>query len=222
MLRDRGPAAGAPLRRAVALEEPALLVHVLEEAPDVLDVRVAEGVVVVPPVHPLAQPDRAARQLACEVDDLLAALLGELREPVRLDVALGVEAELALHADFDPETLAVEAILVALVEPAERLVALEDVLQRPAPRGVDGELLVRGHRAVDEAEPWTVLVLAPQAIEDALALPPVEHLELERGVIRDGIERREGAGHLRLILGSAPCVPGRTPDTTTWSPCSGS
>src|SRR5215471_20128334 len=84
------------------------------------------------------------------MDDHLAALPGELVEPVLLDLALRVEAELALDRDLDPEPLAVEAVLVALVEAAEGLVALEDVLQRPAPGGVDGERLVRRDRAVDE------------------------------------------------------------------------
>ena len=71
-------------------------------------------------------------------DDDVAALAGELGEPELLDLALRVEPELALDADLDPQTLAVEAVLVALVVAAQRLVALEDVLQRPAPGGVDG------------------------------------------------------------------------------------
>ena len=58
-----------------------------------------------------------------------------------------------LDADLDPEPLAVEAVLVALVEALERLVALEDVLQRAAPGRVDAERdLVRRHRPVDERE----------------------------------------------------------------------
>src|SRR5215471_1042727 len=129
--------------------EPATLVDELQEPPDVLDVRVAEGEVVVPPVHPLAEADRAARQLLGGADDNLAAPCGELLEPVLLDLALRVEAELPLDADLDPETLAVEPVLVALVEPTKRLVPLEDVLQRPAPRGVHGEFLVGGDRTVD-------------------------------------------------------------------------
>ena len=132
--------------------EPAPLVDEPEEAPDVLDVRVGEREVVVPPVHPLAEPDRALRQLLRRPDDDLAAPAGELREPVLLDLALRVEPELALDADLDPEALAVEAVLVALVEAAQRLVALEDVLERPAPGRVDGERLVRRDRPVDEAE----------------------------------------------------------------------
>ena len=40
----------------------------------------------------------------------------ELGEAVLLDLALRVQPELALDPDLDPEPLAVEAVLVALVE----------------------------------------------------------------------------------------------------------
>ena len=173
-----------------------------QEAPDVLDVRVGEREVVVAPVHPLAEPDRPLRQLRRRPDDDVAALAGELGEPVLLDLALRVEPELALDADLDPEALAVEAVLVALVVAAQRLVALEDVLERPAPGGVDGERLVRRDRAVEEAEPRAVGVLRAQLRERRLALPEREDLALERvvvGLVRKGCEhhpileaRREG------------------------------
>ena len=65
--RDRGAAARAPLGRAVAHDEPAAIVDDPQEAPDVLDVRVGEREVVLAPVHPLAEPDRALGQRA---DDL--------------------------------------------------------------------------------------------------------------------------------------------------------
>ena len=55
VLGDRRAAARAPLRRPMPCVEPAALVDDLEEAPDVLDVRVGEGVVVVVPVHPPAE-----------------------------------------------------------------------------------------------------------------------------------------------------------------------
>ena len=55
VLGDRGPAARAPHGRAVALVEPLPFVDGLQEAPDVLDVRVGEGVVVRVPVHPHAE-----------------------------------------------------------------------------------------------------------------------------------------------------------------------
>ena len=116
-------------------------------------------------------------------DDDVAALARELLEAVVLDLALRVQAERLLDADLDPQALAVEAVLEALVEAAHRLVALEDVLQRAAPGRVDGELLVRGHRAVDEAPVRSAAVLLAQRLERALALPELEDLELERGVV---------------------------------------
>jgi hypothetical protein len=53
--------------------------------------------------------------------DPLFAALRELGEPVLLDFALRVEPELLLDLDLDPEALAVEAVLVALVEAAQAL-----------------------------------------------------------------------------------------------------
>ena len=87
----------------------------LEEAPDVFDVRVAEREVVAAPVHPLAEPLRALGDVRRRLDDDLAAAARELGEAELLDLALGVQAQLALDADLDPEALAVEAVLVALV-----------------------------------------------------------------------------------------------------------
>jgi hypothetical protein len=138
VLRHRRPAPGAPLGGSVPLVEPAALVHDSEEPPDVLDVRVGERVVVVPPVHPLPENLAPAGQLGCRPDDLLPALAGELGQAIGLDLLLRVQAELPFHADLDPEALAVEPVLVALVEAAHGTVALERVLQGPPPRGMDG------------------------------------------------------------------------------------
>ena len=62
-----------------------------------------------------------------------------------------VVAELSLDDHLDAEGLAVESVVVALVETGQRLVALEDVLQRAAPGRVYAERLVGGNRAVDES-----------------------------------------------------------------------
>ena len=195
--RDRRAAPRAPLRRPVALEDPAPLVDDLEELPDVLDVGVGERVVVVPPVHPLPEADRAGRQLGGRLLDDGAALRGERGEAVLLDLPLGVQPELLLDADLDPQALAVEAVLVALVVAVERLVAQEDVLQGPTPGGVHGQRLVRRDRTVDEAELRTVRVLRPQLVERALTRPEVEDRQLERVVVGLGGQRTE---HRAAIL----------------------
>ena len=115
VLGERGAAARAPLGRAVALVEPLARVALLQEAPDVLDVRVREGEVVVAPVHPHAEALRLLGHHADVARDALLAALRELGDPVVLDLALRVEPELLLDLDLDPEALAVEAVLVALV-----------------------------------------------------------------------------------------------------------
>jgi hypothetical protein len=179
VLGERGATAGTPLGRPVPDVEPAAVVDDLQEPPDVLDVRIAEGEVVVAPVHPLAESLRAADQVGGGADDDVAAAPRELLEPELLDLALGVEPELALDADLDPEPLAVEAVLVALVEALQGLVALEGVLERAAPCRVDGEGLVRRHRAVEERPPAAAAVTIAELLERPLPLPPLEHGELE-------------------------------------------
>ena len=162
MLRDRRPAARAPLGRAVALVEIAALVHLAQEPPDVLDVRVREREVVAPPVHPLAEANGSFRERSRGPDDDVAAAARELGQSVLLDLSLRVHPELALDADLDPEPLAVEPVLIPLMEPPHRLVALEDVLEGPPPGRVHTENhSVRGDGPVDEAEARPRGVLLP-------------------------------------------------------------
>ncbi len=49
---------------------------------------------------------------------------------------------------------------------------------------MDGELLVRGDRPVEEREPWPAVVPLAQLLKCALALPELEDLELERRMVR--------------------------------------
>ena len=123
--------------------------------------------------------------------DALLAPLGELREAVLLDLLLRVQTEGPFDADLDPEALAVEAVLVALVEAAHGLVALEDVLERPPPAVVRGHRVVRGDRPVDERPLRAAPVPLPKLLEGALPLPEVEDLELEGVAVGDGGERLE-------------------------------
>ena len=214
VLRDRRAAARAPLGRAVSLVQRAALVQCLQEPPDVLDVRVAEGVVVVPPVHPLAEPDRLTRDDARRLCDQLAATARELVDPVLLDLRLRVEAEFPLDLDLDPQPLTVEPVLVALVETLHRLVALEQILVRAAPEMVDAQPVgrVRRLRAVEEAPVRSASVAFAEPVEDPLLVPPGEDLLLEGGVIWILGERLEHG----VILGSRGNLP-VSPNPFPWS-----
>ena len=184
-------AARAPDHRTVALIEPAALVDVLQKTPDVADVRVREGVVVVVPVHPLAEPDRLTGLHLRELGDPFATTAGELGKAVFLDLTLRVQAEGLLDFDLDPEPLTVEAVLVALIEPVQRLVTLKDVLEGSAPRVVDAHRTVGCDGAVDEAPGRATRILRPELLEDVRVLPPGKELPLQGGVIRDSGKRRE-------------------------------
>src|SRR5205823_2566912 len=199
VLRDRRAAARAPGRGAVAFVQPAAREDGLEEGPDVSDVRVRERVVVVAPVHPHPEPARLACDDLGVLRDPLLAALGELGQAVLLDLALRVEPERLLDLDFDPEPLAVESVLVALVEAAEGLVALEDVLQRSSPGVVDAHRVVGSDRAVDEAPAWIPAVLLAEALERPLTVPALEHLPLEGRAVGYVGERLEDLSHQSIV-----------------------
>src|SRR3954449_2695020 len=117
----------------MALVEPSPVVADLEEAPDVADVRVGHREVGPLPVHPHAEPLRLLSLDARVLGHPVAARAREAVEPVGLDLVLGVEPERLLDLDLDPEPLAVEAVLVAQILSQSRVVALEQILQRPPP-----------------------------------------------------------------------------------------
>ena len=191
VLREGGSATRAPLRRTMTLVQPVSRVALLEEAPDVLDVRVGKRVVVVVPVHPHAEAPRLVGDHLGVVGDPLFAALGELGQPVRLNVSLRPEPQRLLDLDLDPESLRVKAVLVALVEAPEGLVALEDVLEGAAPGMVNSHRVVRRDGPVHEAELRAAAVPLAQLFEDALPVPPGEDLLLEGRMIRVLGERLE-------------------------------
>ena len=192
VLGERRAAARAPFHRAAALVQPIAPVALLQKAPDVLDVRVRERVVVVVPVHPHPEPPGLVGDHLGVLRHALLAALGELGEPVLLDLALRVQAEASLDPDLDPEPLAVEPVLVTLVEAPKGLVALEHVLERPSPAVVRAHRVVGRERPVDEAEALAPAVSLPELVERPLAIPRLEQLELERLVVRHPRQRLEG------------------------------
>ena len=199
VLGERRAAARAPRHRAMALVEPSQLMHALEKLPDVRDVGIGHRVVRLVPVHPLPEPLGVLGQLARIRRHPLTAGDGELVEAVLLDLGLGVEPELLLDPHLDPQALAVEAVLVALIMAEHRVVALPDVLDRAAPSVVHPHRVVGGDGAVDEAELLVAAIGVAQHLEGALGLPSLERAMLQRDVVglrRDGLKRR----HARSVL----------------------
>ncbi len=80
------------------------------------------------PIHPHAQADGLLGLDGGVVEYPLLAEDHERGDAVVLDVLLGLETQVALHVDLDPQTLAVEAVLPALVVALHGLEALVQVL----------------------------------------------------------------------------------------------
>src|SRR6185436_2396413 len=118
----------------------------------------------------------------------------ELRDAVGLDVALALEAEVALDVDLDPQALAVEPVLPALVLAEHGVVPLEQVLVGAAPGVVDAHRVVRGDGAVQEAPVGPARVLRAQSRERPPVAPLGQQIVLEGDEIRACGHRSEHRG----------------------------
>ena len=115
----------------------------------------------------------------------------ELGDAVRLDVALAREAEVALDVDLDPQALAVEAVLPALVLAEHGVEALVQVLVGATPGVVDAHRVVGRDRPVEEAPARAAGVLGAEPLERPPLAPQLQHLVLlgdEVGLRADGSE----------------------------------
>ncbi len=178
----------------------------LGEAPQLI------GVV---PVHP--EPEALALlSLAGRVrQDALLAEADELGDPEGLDVPLAGEPEITLDVHLDPQALAVEAVLVALVLAEHRVEALEHVLVGPSPGMVDAHRVVRRDRAVEEAPAWFAGQLGSEPGERAPLAPELQDLVLHRheiGARGYGTEHATSSGSvgragIRLVGGARPRSP---------------
>jgi cell envelope-related function transcriptional attenuator common domain len=148
------------------------------------------------PVHPHAEPDRLLGLARGVRQDALLAERHELGDPERLDVALGREAEVALDVDLDPQALAVEPVLVALILAEHRVEALVEVLVGPTPGVVDTHRVVGRDRTVEEAPSRAIGILGAQSGERPTVAPPFQDLVLlgdEVGLRADGSEHSASA-----------------------------
>ena len=87
-------------------------------------------------------------------------LLDEAVDAIVFDLALVGEAELFLDLDLDPQSLAIEAVLVALAIAAHGVEALKEVFVGAAPGVVNAHRIVGGDRPVDERPAFLAVFVA--------------------------------------------------------------
>ncbi len=126
------------------------------------------------PVHPVAQADRLLGLQRGKAQHPLLTQVDEAGQAVLLDVALGGEAQVALDVDLDPQALAVEAVLVALVVALHGVEALVDVLVGAPPGMMHAHRPVGRDRAIDKGPALVALVHGPESAKGVGLAPEVQ------------------------------------------------
>src|SRR5688500_9833835 len=153
MLRDAGAAARAPGHDVVPLVQPASLVDCLQEVPDRVVVLIGHREIRVIPVHPVPKADRLLGDAFGKRQHPLLASLDEFGNAELLDVSLALEAKVLLDFDFDPKSLAVEAVLIALALTEHGLIALEEILVGSTPGVMHTHGVVRRNWTIEKRVP---------------------------------------------------------------------
>ena len=139
-------------RDLVAFVDEALVPEPLEHPPRRLDVGVVVGDVGVLHVQPDAGAVGHGLPLADVAEDALAAAAVELLDAELLDLLLAGDAELLLDLQLDGQTVGIPSAAAQGPEPAHRLVAEDDVLERAGEHMVDARAAVRRRRPLVEDE----------------------------------------------------------------------
>ncbi len=207
--RQRGAAARAVRDDAVSLVEQALAGDLLQRPPDRLDVGRVQRAVGVVEVQPEADPLGQRVPVLEEGEHRLAALGVELRDPVLLDLGLGLDPELLLDGDLDGQAMRVPAAAALDVVAAHRAEAGEDVLEGAAQDVVHAGRAVRRRRPLPE-DPGLGPLTPPHGLAKHVALTPALEdllLELREGDLRvdgpcchgDECRSKGGRGHRQPV-----------------------
>ena len=167
------------------------------------------------PVHPHPEPLALLGLLRGEAVDARLAQLHEAVDAKAFDLALVVEAELALDIDLDPQALAVETVLVALTLAEHGVVALVEVLVHATPGVVHAHRVVGGDRPIQEGEAArSVRIPGEVALRRAPLMPTRDLPALELNHVELAVYRSENPRlpprHGRLTPNKKPVpLPGR-------------
>jgi len=121
--------------------------------------------------------------LGLDAGEFVYALFAERDEPVDafkalagnqiFDVLLRLEAELFFDFDFNPQSLAVEAVLIAQLTPPHGEVAVIDVFVGAAPSVMDAHRIVGRDRAVEKRPRRLPSIFVTHALKSVGPLPKI-------------------------------------------------
>ena len=95
--------------------------------PDRVIVLIAHGIIRIFPIHPIAETLALFGLNTRKLDHAVFTGLHELFNTECFDIGFGLETVFLFHFHFDPETLAIETILVTHLFAQHAVIAVEDV-----------------------------------------------------------------------------------------------
>ena len=127
------------------------------------------------PVHPVAESHRLLGLPSGEPEDAAFAFVDEVVDAVFVDGGLCAEPQLLFDFDFDPQSLAVETVLVAQVVAGHGEESLVGVLVGAAPGVVNAHRVVGGDRPVEKAPALAARILSSQLLKCLLVPPELQN-----------------------------------------------
>jgi hypothetical protein len=127
--------------------------------------------------------------------DAFLTLLDELADAVRLDFLLAVQAEGLLDLNLDGQPVCVPAALAMDLMAGHRLVATDEILDRPGPHVVDARFAVGRRRTFEEHERLAAIAGLDRLTEHVRIPPQVEHGTFELREVESRVYVLESIAH---------------------------
>src|SRR5262249_17598009 len=102
----------------------------------------------------------------------------EIFDPVVANFALGAESEAFFHLNLHPQSLTIEAVLVAQLAPVHGVIALVHILERAAPGVMDSHRVVGRNRSIQERPMGSIRVFGAEFVEYAALVPQTQDFAL--------------------------------------------
>ena len=149
------------------------------------------------PIHPIAKSLRLFRLASCKPEDSSLAFVDEVVDAVFMDGGLCAKSQLLFNFNFDPKSLAIEAVLVSLIMAGHCEETLIGIFVRAAPGMVNAHWVIGSDGPVEKAPSLATRVFASQLLKRLLLKPELQNgmFASNKIAVRDGLKHEiQGPG----------------------------
>ena len=161
--------------------------ELFQKGPDGVIIFIGHSKVGIIPVHPHTQALGLLGLDSGIFADTLLAQVHEFFDAVFLHFPFGLETQFLFHLNFHPQSLAVEAVLVAELMAGHCFVAVVDIFQGPAPGVVHTHGVVGRDGPIYKGPFWFTLICRYALAENVVLFPELQQFVLELYEINFGV-----------------------------------